>query len=78
MSVWKAVWNIYSLYWGAPKSQPRVQSMSMSGYNPNPFRTLHILADNLRTLQPPAILDIFSGGTSISLQQAVHLFRRLF
>ena len=28
--------------------------------------------------QPPAILNPFSGGTSISLQQAVHLFRRFF
>ena len=27
----------------------------MSGYNPNPFPTLHILADNLRTL--PTIGD---------------------
>ena len=36
--------------------------MSMSGYNPNPFRTLHILADNLRTLPTTGDPEPFFRG----------------
>ena len=52
------------------------QCLCPSGYNPNPFRTLHIVADNLRTLPTTGDPEPFFRG--ISVQQAFHLFIQLF